>query len=75
MSAERGRTNYGELQNPLFLHPSDGPASLMIGEKLVGAKNDRSRRRSMEISLSTKRMLVFALGTFPKPLDDAAKAE
>ena len=78
MSAERIRSQnatYSDLQNLLFIHPSDGPASLAIGEKLVGAKNYRTWRRSMEIGLSTKRKLAFVQGTLPRPTDDAAKTE
>jgi len=44
MSVERNRQNIGlsDLQNPLFLHPSEGPGSLATQEKLIGAKNYRS---------------------------------
>ena len=58
------------FQNPLFLHPSDGPGTLMIGDKLIGAQNYRSWRRSVEIALSTKRKLGFIRGTVPRSLDD-----
>ncbi|PWA36367.1 peptidase family M48 family protein [Artemisia annua] len=58
------------FQNPLFSHPSDGPGTLVIGEKLIGAQKYRSWRRSVEIALSTKRKLGFIRGTVPRSLDD-----
>lgn len=58
------------FQNPLFLHPSDGPGTLVVNEKLVGAQNYRSWRRSVEIALSTKRKLGFIRGTVPRSPDD-----
>ena len=77
MSAERSRGNlaFANLQNPLFLHPSEGPGSLAIQEKLVGAKNYRSWRRNVEIALATKRKLGFVQGTISRPTDDDIKAE
>ncbi|KAJ8441109.1 hypothetical protein Cgig2_006938 [Carnegiea gigantea] len=59
MSAKRNRNIIGmsDLQNPLFLHPSEGPKSLFIQEKLKGANNYRSWRRNLEIGLATKRKL------------------
>jgi len=44
MSVARNQNNLGfaDIQNPLFLHPSEGPGSLAIQEKLAGAKNYRS---------------------------------
>ncbi|PWA63000.1 hypothetical protein CTI12_AA355130 [Artemisia annua] len=59
------------IQNTLFLHPSDGPGTLMVTEKLIGAQNYRSWRRSVEIALSTKRKLGFIRGTVPRSMDDA----
>jgi len=29
--------NYSDLQNPLFILPSDGSSSLTVGEKPIGA--------------------------------------
>lgn len=58
------------FQNPLFLHPSVGPGSLPIQEKLIGAQNYRSWCRVIEIGLSTKRKLGFIRGTVLKPVDD-----
>ena len=63
------------FQNPLFLHPSDGPGTLMVTEKLLGAQNYRSWRRSVEIALSTKQKLGFIRGTVPRSVDDASLQE
>ncbi|GJX52971.1 retrovirus-related pol polyprotein from transposon TNT 1-94 [Tanacetum coccineum] len=43
------------FQNPLYLHPSDGPSSLTFQEKLTGDQNYRAWKRALEIGLSTKR--------------------
>ena len=75
MSAERTRNTFAEMQNPLFIHPYDGPGSLDIKIKLIGSSNYRSWKRAMEIALSTKRKLPFILGTLTRPADDAVKGE
>ncbi|KAJ8440270.1 hypothetical protein Cgig2_001605 [Carnegiea gigantea] len=66
---------YSELQNPLFIHPSDGPNSISVPEKLIGAKNYRSWRTTMEIHLSTKRKLVLVQGTLARATDDPVKED
>ncbi|KAJ8433489.1 hypothetical protein Cgig2_018023 [Carnegiea gigantea] len=71
--ASRGRVNYANLQNPLFIHPSNGPRPLSVGEKLTGALNYQIWRRGMKIGLSTKHKLVFILVTLNKPDDDPIK--
>ncbi|GKC90760.1 cysteine-rich receptor-like protein kinase 8 [Tanacetum coccineum] len=63
------------FQNPLFLHPSDGPGSLCVQEKLTGSQNYRSWKRAFEIGLSTKRKLGFIKGTVPRSTTDANLAE
>ncbi|KAJ8423247.1 hypothetical protein Cgig2_011624 [Carnegiea gigantea] len=77
MSAERNRNNIGmnDLQNLLFLHPSKGPGSLAIQEKLIAARNYRSWRRAVEIGLATERKLGFVQGTVTRSSDDPVKAK
>ena len=64
-----------DLHNPLFLHPSEGPGSLFIQDKLQGANNYRSWRRNVEIGLATKRKLGFVQGTITRSDDDPLKAD
>ncbi|GJR80268.1 retrovirus-related pol polyprotein from transposon TNT 1-94 [Tanacetum coccineum] len=55
------------VQDPLYLHPSEGPGSLVVHEKLIGAQN--YQKRLMEIGLSTKRKLGFVRGTVVRMVD------
>ncbi|GJX00624.1 cysteine-rich receptor-like protein kinase 8 [Tanacetum coccineum] len=63
------------FQNTLYLHPSDGPSTLIIQEKLVGAQNYRAWKRAIEIGLSTKRKLGFVKGMVVRSPIDANLAE
>ncbi|PWA32068.1 hypothetical protein CTI12_AA625460 [Artemisia annua] len=56
-----------DSNNPIYVHAYNGPGSLPVQEKLVGAQNYRSWRRSMEIRLSTKMKLGFVKCTIPRP--------
>ncbi|GJT04307.1 retrovirus-related pol polyprotein from transposon TNT 1-94 [Tanacetum coccineum] len=75
-NATSGLNNQSLLvQNLLFLHPCDGPGTLVVNEKLIGAQNFRSWKRSVEIALPTKRKLGFIKGTVPRSPDDASLQE
>ncbi|PWA97521.1 hypothetical protein CTI12_AA028570 [Artemisia annua] len=63
------------FQNPLFLHPYDGLGTLVINEKLMGAQNYRSWKRSDEIALPSKRKLGFIRDNVPRSLDDVCLQE
>ncbi|GKA58807.1 cysteine-rich receptor-like protein kinase 8 [Tanacetum coccineum] len=63
------------FHNTLYLHPSDGPSSLTVQEKFIGAQTYRAWRRAIEISLSTKRKLRFIKGTVIRCATDANLAE
>ena len=75
MSAERSRNSFAEMQNPLFVHPSEGTGSVDLRIKFIGSNNYRSWKRAMEIVLSTKRKLPFVHGTIARPSDDPVKEE
>ena len=64
-----------DLQNPLFLHPSEGPGSLDIQVKLIRDKNFRSWKIVVEIGLAKRRKLGFVQGTVTKSSDDPIKAK
>ncbi|XP_017250941.1 uncharacterized protein LOC108221584 [Daucus carota subsp. sativus] len=68
-----GRLSFTDLQNPLFLHPSDGPLCISVS-KLQGAADYRSWRRSFEIQLSAKRKLGFIDGSAKRSVTDEVEA-
>ena len=63
-----------DTSSPLYLHPSDGSNSISV-EKLLGASNYRSWRRSFEIGLVSKRKLGFVTGTEHKDTHNRTKQE
>lgn len=67
------RVSFADLQNPLFMHPSDGPASIVVS-KLQGASDYRDWRRSFEIQLSAKRKLDFINGSVKRSTTDDVEA-
>ncbi|XP_074351695.1 uncharacterized protein LOC141690832 [Apium graveolens] len=71
--ANGARFTLADMQNPLFIHPSDGPLSVSVS-KLQGASDYRSWKRSFEIQLSAKRKLAFLNGTVIRDPADAIQA-
>ena len=63
-----------QTTSPLYLHPSDGTNSITV-EKLEGIGNYRSWKRSMEISLASKRKLGFVTGLVKRDEADKIKQD
>lgn len=67
------KLSFTDLQNPLFLHPSNGPTSINV-TKLQGAGDYRAWKRSFEIQLSAKRKIGFVDGSVTRSTTDAVEA-
>lgn len=67
------RFTFADMQNPLFIHPSDGPLSVSVS-KLQGASDYRMWKRSFEIQLSAKRKLGFLTGSVLRDANDVVQA-
>ncbi|XP_010678164.1 uncharacterized protein LOC104893729 [Beta vulgaris subsp. vulgaris] len=59
-----------DIQNPLYLHPSDGPLSINISDKLTGPSTYRAWRRSMEIALASKHKLGMVTGALKRDTEN-----
>lgn len=71
--ASGSKFTYTDLQNPLFLHPSDCPTSVSVS-KLQGPVDHRAWRREFDIQLSAKRKFGFVDESIPRSTSDAAQA-
>ncbi|KMT04334.1 hypothetical protein BVRB_8g184090 [Beta vulgaris subsp. vulgaris] len=74
MAGDKNSGNTIDITSPLYLHPSDGSSSINI-EKLVGASNYRSWKRSLEISLASKRKIGFVTGAVKRDASNRVKQE
>ncbi|KAL2931147.1 Procollagen-lysine 2-oxoglutarate 5-dioxygenase 3 [Bienertia sinuspersici] len=72
--ADSNKLSFADIQNPLFLHPSDNASSISI-DRLQGASDYKSWDRSMEIHLSAKRKMGFVLGTTISDTSNEFKSE
>ncbi|XP_010696067.1 uncharacterized protein LOC104908634 [Beta vulgaris subsp. vulgaris] len=64
-----------EPNSPLYMHPSEGPNSLKVDPQLTGTTDYRPWKRSLGISLATKRKLGFVTGALTKSSEDSVKME
>ncbi|KAL2896108.1 Gag polyprotein [Bienertia sinuspersici] len=72
MSNSNNNTQLIDPTSPYYIHPSDGPGSVVV-DKLQGSSNYRAWRRDMELSLGAKRKLGFVTGAVKKDESDPLK--
>nr|KYP38555.1 hypothetical protein KK1_040198 [Cajanus cajan] len=61
-----------EYSNPLFLHPSDNPSSIVVSQPLTES-NWRSWSNAMRMTLKGKNKLGFIDGSILEPLVEDSK--
>jgi len=54
---------YIHPRNPLYLHPSDTPGSILISQQLTGIENYTGWSHSMRVALLAKNKIAFVDGT------------
>ena len=62
------------IDDPLYVHPSDNAVTSVINFKLLGTENYRVWRSSMIRALKARNKLGFTDGTVTKPVNDSVKA-